>query len=58
MDDLLVRNWPQWKIDRVNNYPPLQDLADALVHQSEGDSSHLAAYFAACTAVKTAYPKS
>lgn len=58
MDELLNRSFPQWKLDRVCNYPRIEDLADALVHNANGDPSYLAAYFAACNAVKTQYPKS
>lgn len=38
-------------------YPPLTDLADALYWNSKGDDSRLTAYYAACDAVKTKYPK-
>jgi hypothetical protein len=39
-------------------YPPLANLADALVHQAMGDGGvALQAYFTACEAVKTQYPK-
>jgi hypothetical protein len=38
-------------------YPPLNDLADALFHQSQGDDSHMVAYLAAVAAVKLAHPK-
>lgn len=38
-------------------YPPLADLADALVAQAAGDDAPLAAYVAACAAVKARYPK-
>ena len=43
---------------RAKEYPPTANLNDALVHQSMGDGGvALAAYYAACTAVKTKYPK-
>lgn len=42
---------------RAPEYPPLSDLADALYWASEGDDSKLTAYYAACAAVKTKYPK-
>lgn len=43
---------------RAKEYPPLADLADALVHQAMGDNSvALNAYYTACEAVKTKYPK-
>lgn len=38
-------------------YPPLTDLADALYWNSKGDNTKLNAYYAACDAVKTKYPK-
>ena len=38
-------------------YPPLADLADALYWNSKGDNTKLDAYYAACEAVKTKYPK-
>lgn len=38
-------------------YPSLEDLADALYWQSQGDSSKMTAYLAAVDAVKTKYPK-
>ncbi len=42
---------------RATEYPPLQDLADALYWQSKGDNSKMEAYVAACEAVKEKYPK-
>ncbi len=42
---------------RAREYPPLTDLADALVHQANGDDTKLEAYLAACRAVKERYPK-
>lgn len=42
---------------RQAEYPPLADLADALYWQSQGDSTKMTAYLAACDAVKTKYPK-
>lgn len=42
---------------RQPEYPPLQDLADALYWQSKDDSSKMQAYLAACEAVKQKYPK-
>jgi hypothetical protein len=38
-------------------YPPLADLADALYWKEQGDPTKMAAYLAACTAVKKTYPK-
>ena len=42
---------------RQPEYPPLQDLADALYWQNKGDSSKMQAYLIACDAVKQKYPK-
>lgn len=47
----------KYKLDRIREYPPLQDLADALYWQSKGDNSKMEAYVAACEAVKEKYPK-
>jgi hypothetical protein len=43
--------------NRKKEYPPLTDLADALVHNDMGDPSHLRVYFDSCEAVKAKYPK-
>jgi len=42
---------------RQPEYPPVTELADALYWASEGDTSRLDAYYAACAAVKAKYPK-
>lgn len=42
---------------RIEAYPPLTDLADALYWQGKGDNSKMEAYLAACEAVKLTYPK-
>ena len=42
---------------RTKEYPPLADLADALVHNDMGDPIPLRAYYTACEAVKAKYPK-
>lgn len=42
---------------RAPEYPPLTDLADAIYWQQQGDDSKMAAYVAACEAVKAKYPK-
>lgn len=42
---------------RAADYPPITDLADALVHQANGDDTKLQAYLEACRAVKDRYPK-
>lgn len=48
----------QYQRDRVEEYPPLADLADAMYWASKGDNTKLDNYYAACEAVKLKYPKS
>jgi len=47
-----------YRVLREAAYPPLTDLADALYWQAQGDDSKMAAYLAACAAVKERFPKS
>lgn len=42
---------------RAAEYPPLSDLADALVHQAHGNDKPLEDYLAKCRAVKERHPK-
>ena len=42
---------------RKPEYPPLENLADALYWQSQGDESKMTAYLAAVAEVKAKYPK-
>ena len=42
---------------RAKEYPPLQDLADALYWQAQGNLQPMTDYLAACAAVKALYPK-
>lgn len=42
---------------RQPEYPPLEDLADALYWQSKGDDSKMVSYLQACDEVKNKYPK-
>jgi hypothetical protein len=42
---------------RAPEYPPLQDLADALYWQAQGNNEPMNRYLAACAAVKVKYPK-
>jgi hypothetical protein len=42
---------------RANAYPPLSELADALVHQQMGNDQPMKKYLEACAAVKKRYPK-
>jgi len=46
-----------YTILRRGEYPPLEQLADALVHQSLGDDSYLKEYIEKCRKVKEKYPK-
>ena len=46
-----------YKAARAKEYPPLEDLADAMYWSSQGDNTKLEAYYAACEAVKQKYPK-
>lgn len=42
---------------RAFEYPPLQDLADAIVHERNGNPAPMQDYIARCLAVKSKYPK-
>lgn len=42
---------------RAANYPKLEDLADAIYWQSQGDDSKMKTYLAKVKAVKEKYPK-
>lgn len=46
-----------YSMRRAAEYPPLSELADAMVHRAAGDDSKLKAYFEACRAVKERFPK-
>lgn len=50
-------NSKDYQRKRQPEYPNLADLADALYWSSKGDNTKLDAYYAACEAVKTKYPK-
>ena len=47
----------EYQRQRAPEYPSLADLADAMYWSSKGDDTKLAAYYAACEAVKAKYPK-
>lgn len=47
----------KYQRDRARKYPPLEDLADAIYHQQNGDDTKMTAYLAAVEAVKLKYPK-
>lgn len=42
---------------RALEYPPIGELADAIVKMQTGDASAMAEYVAKCLAVKAKYPK-
>ena len=46
-----------WRGNRVREYPPLQNLADALYWAQKGNQAPMDAYLAACEEVKRKYPK-
>lgn len=50
-------NYCEYMRKRVFEYPPMEDLADAIYWNEAGDSSKLDAYVEACAEVKTKYPK-
>jgi hypothetical protein len=52
-----IRHTGDYRAARRAKYPPLEQLADALVHQQLGNPEPLKAYVAACAAVKAACPK-
>ena len=43
--------------ERIAAYPAINDFADAMYWNSEGDDSKLKAYYAACKKVKSDFPK-
>lgn len=45
------------RVRRNQMYPPLEDLADALVHQAMGNNAPMDAYLEACIKVKQDNPK-
>ena len=47
----------KYKDDRKPLYPPLEDFADAMYWNSQGDSTKLETYYTACKKVKTDNPK-
>lgn len=47
----------EYKEQRRVAYPSITDLADALVHKENGDSTMYNDYISKCNAVKTQYPK-
>lgn len=46
-----------YQMNRANAYPPLQELADALYWQSQGDSTKMQEYIQKVSDVKDAFPK-
>jgi hypothetical protein len=57
--DRLRADWEskEYQRQRYPEYPKLEQLADALYWQAEGDNSKMTAYLAAVKAVKEKYPK-
>lgn len=47
----------EYQRQRATEYPPLQDLADALFWQAQGNTQPMTDYLAACAQVKQQYPK-
>ena len=54
-DKLLLLKLCYYK--RTRAYPPITDLADALVKKENGDNKPLAEYVKQCLDVKAKYPK-
>ena len=52
-----IRHESDYRRRRASEYPDLQELADALVHEAAGNSAPLKAYTDACQAVKAKFPK-
>jgi hypothetical protein len=50
-------DYHQYQRYRKPEYPSLQDLADAIYWQSQGDDSKMQAYVESVNAVKEKYPK-
>lgn len=42
---------------RIQNYPELSELADAIYHQQNGNNAPMNQYIQRCLAVKQKYPK-
>ncbi len=47
----------EYQRQRINAYPPLSQLADALYWQAQGNTEPMTTYLAACAAVKQQFPK-
>jgi hypothetical protein len=57
IDEAAVAAWVDpnaYKAQRAAEYPPMTDYLDGVV---KGDQAQIAAYIAACQAVKAKYPK-
>jgi hypothetical protein len=48
---------PQYVLQRVREYPPLSDFADAYYWVQKGDETKMNEYIAKCEEVKNKYPK-
>lgn len=53
----LAARTPSYRVLRRKEYPPLEDLADAIYWRERGDESLMDAYLSACDSVKAKYPK-
>lgn len=47
----------EYQRQRARAYPPLEDLADAIYWQTQGNTEPMNAYIAACAQVKQQYPR-
>ena len=54
---MIIQHTEDYKALRKAEYPPVEQLGDALYWQSRGDNTKMEAYIAACQAVKQKYPK-
>jgi hypothetical protein len=52
-----VHHEGDYRVARQLRYPPIEDLADALYHQSRGNDEPMERYLAKCEAVKKSCPK-
>ena len=52
-----IKHTDDYRRRRAMEYPALTELADALVHERNGDPTKLEAYIKACREVKERYPK-
>lgn len=53
----LENTTPQYVLQRVGEYPPLSNFADAYYWMQKGDETKMNEYIAKCEEVKNKYPK-